>query len=166
MGSQNRLIWLLKRLKVVRKMSLTPVVIEQYRAIEHEIRCLRQQHETVAWQRCRPFVLKDGDKNTTYFHSKVSMRRRRNKLKGLVDSYGVKQTSIEGMQRVVWEYFSKLFDTSRPEITTDEVNFIKKRVTDDMAAKMIRPYNRAEIEEVLSEMHPCKSPGPDGLLAL
>lgn len=90
-GSQNRLGWLLKRLKVVRKMPPSPAVIEEYRSVEHEIRGLRRQQETGVWQRCRPFVLKDGDKNSAYFHSKVAMRRRRNKLKGLVGSYGIKE---------------------------------------------------------------------------
>lgn len=72
--AQNRLSWLHKRLKVVRRMSPMPSVLEELRQVEHHIRVLRQQQETAAWQRCRPFVLRDGDRNTTFFHSKVSAR--------------------------------------------------------------------------------------------
>lgn len=41
-----------------------PSVIEEYRSVEHEIRVLQKHQETAAWQRCRPFVLRDGDKKT------------------------------------------------------------------------------------------------------
>lgn len=98
--SQNRLGWLLHRLKQVRKMTPLPSVIEEYRNVEKEIRNLRQQ-ETAAWQWCRPFVLRDGNKNTAYFHSKVSNRRRRNRLKWLEDRNGVKHKSPDGMKTVV-----------------------------------------------------------------
>lgn len=55
---------------------------------------------------------------------------------------------------------------SRPEITIDDVAFIKKRISPDMVSQMIRPYIRSEIEDALAEMHPCKSPGPNGFPAL
>lgn len=74
--------------KKTRKMPPSPAVMDEYRRVEQDIRTLRQQ-ETAAWQRCRPFVLKDGDKNTAYFHSKVS-NRRRNKLTYLEDKNGIR----------------------------------------------------------------------------
>lgn len=89
-ASYNRMAWLIKRLKVVRKMNPTPSVIEELCTVERDLRRLRQQQETAAWQRCRPFILRDGDKNTAYFHAKASNRRRRNRIKSLEDSKGVK----------------------------------------------------------------------------
>lgn len=46
------------------------------------------------------------------------------------------------------------------------VDFINKRLSDDMVAHLARPYIRVEVEAALAEMHPCKSPGPDGMPAL
>lgn len=101
MGTQNRMGWLLSRLKKVRQMAPTPTVLEEYRNIEQELRQLRQHQEPAAWQRCRPFVLKDGDRNTAYFHAKVSNRRRRNKLKFLEDDNGFKHKDQEGMKTMI-----------------------------------------------------------------
>lgn len=78
----------------------------------------------------------------------------------------MKHKSREGLNRMILDYFSELFSSSRPEITVDEVAFIKKRVTMDMVTQMTRPFHRSEIEEALAEMHPGKSPGPDGFPAL
>lgn len=70
------------------------------------------------------------------------------------------------MSKVVTDYFSNLFSRFRPEITIDDVDFIPKRVTQDMAAHMSKSYHRMEVEAALAEMHPYKSPGPDGFPAL
>lgn len=164
--SQNRLGWLMRRLKQVRKMDLLSSVIKEYRRVEQEIRSLRQQQETAAWQWCRPLVLRDGDKNTAYFHSKVSNRRRRNRLKWIEDRNGVKHKCPERMKTIVLDYFTELFGSSRSKISLEDVGFIENRITDDMVTHLIRTYTRDEIEAALSEMHPCKSPGPDGLPSL
>lgn len=111
-------------------------------------------------------MLRDSDKNTSYFHTKASNRRRRNQLKGLEDVHGVKHKSIEVMTSVVLDYFSDLFTSSRPEITMDKVDFVGHRLTNDMIDMLSRPYSREEVEVALADMHPCKSPGPDGLPAL
>lgn len=46
------------------------------------------------------------------------------------------------------------------------MGFIEHRITEDMATLLSRRYTRDEVEAALSDMHPCKSPGPDGLPAL
>lgn len=166
LSSQNRLGWLLRRLKKVRKMAPTAAVIEECRQVEHDIRQLRQQQETAAWQRCRPFVLRDGDKNTSYFHMKALNRLKRNRLKGLEDEKGFKHRTIEGMKAVVHGYFSNLYKSAWPEITIDDVSFIEKNLSEDMIDFLSRPFCHVEIEDALADMHPCKSPGPDGFPAL
>lgn len=149
--SQNRMGWLFKCLKNVRKIAQTSSVIEEYRRVEQEIRVLRQQHEKTAWQRCCPFALRDGDKNTAYFHTKASIRKRRNRLKSLEDSNGVKQRSQKGMKSVVLHYFSSLFTMSRPEISLDQVDFIDHKITDAMETILSRPYSCEDIEAALAE---------------
>lgn len=83
-------MWCLKkRLVRVRKMVQTKAVMEELRQVEAEIRKIRYDFETSSWQWCRPFVLRNGDKNTAYFHSKMEARKKRNRIKGLKDINGV-----------------------------------------------------------------------------
>lgn len=77
-----------KRLKKLRWMVQTVVIIEEEGRLESEIRDIRKKLETEAWQRCRPFVLRDGDKNTPYFHYRASHRRKRNRIESLINSDG------------------------------------------------------------------------------
>ena len=88
-NSSKRLWWLKKRLVQVRKMVQMPIVMEEFRQVEVEIRKIRHDFETSAWQRCHPIVLRDGDKNTAYFHSEMTARRKRNFLKAIKDNLGV-----------------------------------------------------------------------------
>lgn len=142
------------------------VVIDECREVEKELWELRRNEETAAWQRFRPFILRDGDKNTAFFHAKAANRLKRNHLSMLHDKDGNPQTSLEGIQKVVTSFYSELFSSSRAPISMEQLDFVGSRVDDTMVAELTRPYARDEIGQALKEMHPCKSPGPDGMPAL
>lgn len=141
-------------------------MIEECREVEKELRELRRSEETTAWQRCRPFIIRDGDKNTAFFHAKAANRIKRNKLSMLHDKDGVPHSSNEGMQKVVLSYYKELFASSRPPICIEQLDSIKNRLNDSMITSLVRPYVREENFQAFQEMHPCKSPGPDGLPTL
>ena len=71
--------------------------------------------DEVYWrQRSRAIWLKEGDRNSKFFHRRATNRRKRNKLKGLFDQHGVWQTSPQGMESVVLHYFQDLFANPTP----------------------------------------------------
>ena len=63
------------------------------------------QWSRVAW-------LKHGDKNTNFFHSKASQRRRRNHIKGIKNLQDHWVEEVEDIANVAIEYFDNLFSAS------------------------------------------------------
>lgn len=147
-------------------MKQSTTSIEEERQVESEIRDIRKQIETEAWQRSSPFFLRDGDKNTSYFHYRASHREKRNKIESLIDSQGVEKFDQVDLMNIVCSYYSKLFSSSRPPISLDLLDNIDPRLTDAMREVLLRPFSKEEIVAALKGIHPGKSPGPDGLPAL
>lgn len=161
--TQWRIAWLKRCMGKLRQMGQTRVIIEESREVERELRELRRIEETAAWQRSRPFVLRDGDKNTTFFHAKASSRLKRNNLNMLHDKDGNPQTTLDAMKKVVTTFYRDLFSSSRDPISPSQLDMIDTRLDASMVAEFTKPYVMEEISLALKEMHPHKSPGPDGL---
>jgi len=53
--------------------------------------------------------LRDTDANTKTFHASTSMKRRRNRIKRLVNDVGVEFEDEGGMENMVLDYFHQLF---------------------------------------------------------
>lgn len=162
----SRLRWLLKRLKYLRGLTQSAAFIKEERRAEEEIRSIRKKIETEAWQHCRPFILRDGDKNTSYFHYRASHRHKRNKIESLLDVNGRVCVSPEDLTKVVLSYYTDLFSSSRPPLYDGSFANIDRRLTNDMQAMLVRKFEKEEVIAALKSMHPGKSPGHDGFPAM
>lgn len=64
-------------------------------------------------QRSQTNWMREGDRNTAFFHAKAATRRETNQVEELVDKNGVKYKTKEGMESVAVEYFADLFASGR-----------------------------------------------------
>ncbi|KAJ6302776.1 hypothetical protein OIU77_016797 [Salix suchowensis] len=78
-----------------------------------EYNLLLDQEELFWKQKSRNTWLKEGDRNTHFFHLSTIIRRRRNKIEGLQNANGDWVTDMCGMKDVVVNYFHELFSNSR-----------------------------------------------------
>jgi hypothetical protein len=116
-------------------------------------------------QRSRIAWLKEGDRNTRFFHQKAVWRARKNKVKKLKDDQGVWQDEPKEMERMTNSYFKDLF-TRDPSIDDSEVcPLFDQKVTEEMNADLTREFTDAEISDALFQIGPLKAPGPDGFPA-
>ena len=120
--------------------------------------------DEVMWkQRSRINFLKEGDQNTSFFHTKASNRKQRNWIQGLEDEYGLWQEGIHEIEYVATQYFSTLFTSSQPGEMTKLLNAISPTVMDAMNLMLTRDFQASEVARALKQMHPNTAPGQDGL---
>ena len=109
---------------------------------------LRRQE--IYWaQRSQVNWIKHGDKNTIFFHLKVSQRRQRNLIQGIMDPQGNWLEELEDVAKVAVQYFNDMF-SSGPCTRIDEcLEAIPQKVTLDMQQALSYDFIAKEIKVAL-----------------
>ncbi|KAK3219319.1 hypothetical protein Dsin_013289 [Dipteronia sinensis] len=94
-----------------------------------------QSYARVEWLKC-------GDHNTRFFHLKASVRRPRNRIRGLYGEDGLWKEINEDVENVVMQYFSALFSSSHSsQETSDSVLAgVEPRLSEQSCAFLDGPF--------------------------
>lgn len=129
--------------------------------IEENLRIQRARLESIFRQKSQEVWLKEGDRNTKFFHMSIMMRRRRNKILGIMDNKKWVHDS-----RKIGDYFTmkfqELYKTDYPHIPPEVDGIGYNYVMDQEIKDLIRIPTEQEIKDCVEKLHPLKSPGPDG----
>ncbi|KAL9675743.1 hypothetical protein QQ045_003949 [Rhodiola kirilowii] len=124
------------------------------------------EREELWWrQRSRAEWLKNGDRNTSYFHAKDSQRRRRNYISRFKNSSGEFCDSGSRIAHIITSYFSDIFLSrvvNQDASWDHQFEGIPKLVTKEMNDMLMAPFTEGEVKRALFQMHPTKAPGLDG----
>ncbi|XP_059439185.1 uncharacterized protein LOC132171798 [Corylus avellana] len=124
------------------------------------------EQEEVHWQqRSRVEWLRNGDKNTKFFHASANQRRNSNKIRLVHDMEGNPRESQEDIGKAFVEYFTTLFSTGQPRRMEECLEFMERRISDEMNERLLRPFMEEDVETAIHQMAPLKAPGPDGFNA-
>ena len=123
--------------------------------------------EEMFWkQKSRVFWLREGDRNTKFFHALTKQRRARNKITQLLDENGNIVEDEKGLVAIATSYFRQIFESSNPEDIEEALAQVPSTITGAMNDNLIAPVTEWEVKLALFAMHPEKAPGPDGMTAL
>lgn len=122
--------------------------------------------EEMMWlQRSRISWLKDGDRNTRFFHEKARWRSRKNKISKLRKHDGSWCTSKAEMGKMATDFFSNLYtaDTSvNPDVILQHVHGL---ISAEANENLCKDFTPEEISDALFQIGPLKAPEPDGFSA-
>ncbi|KAM0896211.1 hypothetical protein ACQ4PT_023338 [Festuca glaucescens] len=159
-GAVRRNIQRLERsLKMLRQSAICQEVLEKERDLERQLCELFEREEIMAKQRSRVEWLKEGDRNTAFFHARASARKKNNRIDSLVRDDGSKCDDVEGIKGMVHEFYEQLFTSEVIPSMEEVLEAILAKVSDQMNEHLCSPYSDEEIRSALFQMGPTKAPG-------
>lgn len=122
------------------------------------------KQETKAWQRSRDRFIKEGDRNTSYFHAIASQRRRKKKIVVLDGPSGPVE-STSGMLEGASNFYKNLFGKEDRLNLSIGPNFWdpEELITVEENDLLQKPFSVEEINQAVFDSYSSGAPRPDGL---
>lgn len=133
--------------------------LEREKTIELELQSLSKKEEIMWLQRSRTSWLKEGDKNTSFFHRTASGRRKRNRITRIRNSAGVWIEDPTSIEKVFTDYFRNIFTSDSTNGVNGVLEAIQPRVSVLMNENLVELYSEKDVLVALNQMHPLKAPG-------
>lgn len=77
-------------------------------------------------QQAKQFWLRDGDKNTRFFHKYASARKEHNQIRRLKHEEGEWKEKDEEIQDLITTYFANLFQSQDPGMRYHHISVLSK----------------------------------------
>ncbi|KAL0407261.1 UNVERIFIED_CONTAM: putative mitochondrial protein [Sesamum latifolium] len=162
---KERVRTLESRLRRLLAGSISHEVQEDIAHVRSELERIAIFEETTWRQRSKELWLREGDRNTGFFHRKASQRFKTNLVRKIKDAHGRWVESEAEIQRCIVDHFRAVYASSRPlqENIAKGMECLNSVVDADMEEELLQPYTAIEVSKALFQMAPQKSPGPDGM---
>jgi hypothetical protein len=143
---------------------LSPYELLRLKSIYAEMHNLWLKEEIKAKQRSRDRDIKEGDRNTTYFHA-VANQRRRKMLVHSLDGPDGPITEEAEMLELATSFYKDLFKKEMPSGYRLAEDFYSSNecVTDEQNIDLEAPFSEEEVKKAIFDSYSDGAPGPDGL---
>ncbi|CAN1218975.1 Transposon TX1 uncharacterized 149 kDa protein [Linum perenne] len=161
-NSRHRLLEIQRELKEVQSGVFDEDAATTQRIFLRELNDTWRKEEQFWKQRSRVGWLREGDRNTKFFHASVIQRKLKNSINKLKDENDTWVEDHSQLQNHVTEFFKKLF-TKRSDLgdLRADVN-LHRVVSDEMNVDLTKPISIEEIKQAAFSLGASKAPGPDG----
>ncbi|XP_074298255.1 uncharacterized protein LOC141629093 [Silene latifolia] len=146
-----------ERLKVLNEGDRSAGRVRERKQVVTEIASLLQQEERFWRQRSRAIWLRDGDRNSNFFHRVGNGRKQKNFISKVCDEQGRVFEATEAVSRCALAYFRALFESESPVGFDDILEVVGGRVTEEMNERLAADYTGEEVVFALNQMHQLKA---------
>ncbi|KAF7839851.1 ribonuclease H [Senna tora] len=94
--------------------SYNPFLEKLGRELKNELEDVLNQEEELWFQKARCMWIREGNRNTKYYHTKAIARRRRNKITMLKNQSGDWTENKEEIKSIILDYYMTLFKEDQP----------------------------------------------------
>lgn len=126
----------------------------------------RSRQEKLLWrQKSRIRWLREGERNTKFFHRTTIQRRMNNTISHIQNSQGDKMKKKEDIEIELTNHFKTVHQgqpTDRQSAINEILQHIPKLITEEHNQLLLRPVTITEVEEASNQLKVGKAPGPDG----
>jgi exonuclease III len=130
-----------------------------------DLEACREQEEILWRQKSRVQWLKEGERNTKFFHRAMTHRRYINRITQLEDDQGTPIRDHDQIAEALNSFYQDLLtetNTNREEAIQKVTRHIPKLINSEQNIALIRPITQSEVDSAVKDMPPGKAPGPDG----
>ncbi|KAM6574521.1 hypothetical protein CsatA_022848 [Cannabis sativa] len=140
----------------------------QLKELERSYNVYLDKEEKFWKQRSRALWLKEGERNTKFFHRKANSRKKKNSITGLLDQNAQWVYGNRMVGRVACNYLQQLF-TAQPA-SADELkefqSMVPNKISRETNEYLIAPFTKDDVVQAMRDIHPHKAPGNDGMPGL
>lgn len=125
-----------------------------------------QRQNSVIWaQRARLLWVKDGDRNSRFFHNCTRIRSHINHISQIADHHRNITSDRSGIEDAFLQFYTNLWSSLNDIDFTEVLHTLPSdlpQIFETDAQLLIRPVTREEVYETLMDLPTGKSTGPDG----
>ncbi|KAF7823297.1 ribonuclease H [Senna tora] len=129
------------------------------RELEKELETVLNQEEALWFQKARCQWIRDGDRNTRYYHTKTISHRRRNKILMLKDNSGNWTEDLEEIKKITVNFYKELFKEDSDPTNCPHPEFKWPVIEDHVWDSINVPFSPDEIKIALFNIGSTKAPG-------
>jgi hypothetical protein len=144
--------------------TLSELENKRMRFIHSEMQKIWLKEETKAKQRSRDRDIKEGDRNTAYFHAVANQRRRKTLVHSLEGPNGP-TSDLGDMLDIATSFYKDLFQKENRDgfSLADDFFSQDEKVSAEDNAMLDSPFTEEEVKIAIFNSYSDGAPGPDGL---
>lgn len=117
-------------------------------------------------QKSRGLWLKEGDRNTKFFHLSTIIQHRHNNIDAIKNEEGTWVAGSSHIRQHFLHIYKDLFEEEQVDFPNDLNNLVTSCISEEENQLLSMIPTPEEIKFTLFQMHDLKAPGLDGFLAL
>ena len=148
----------------IRLQGLTNELKDQEVKVTQQLESRKRQDQILWKQKSRIQWLKEGERNTKFFHRTIIQRQHSNKITHLISDDGETIHSHGDVETTLIDYFQNLLTEpllDRHEAINKVTWHVPSFVTQEKNAALLQPFTIEEVNQALQDTTKCKAPGPD-----